>query len=296
MQNENTNQNNQASEEQNKKRKPSIRTLRADTSEYIKSKKLSLVDLAAMQHQTDKGGGLPVKKEPLLSRLAGNRNVIALITLIVAVAAVGVYILLTFKKAEQVAPVVHAPPPLLNNQDEVAIDITGGKNLNMEIKKAFAEQYNPGDLVYMPIKRQLGENIIYLKTGDFLNSLKTKAPAAITSFLEENFFLGILNLEKKHSVLIFEIEQAYEQTVFGGMLNWEKNMPTDIDFMLQKSTVSPVPVFKDKIIKNNHVRLLQTDGKTVLLYTFLNSQFLIITDNEKALEEIIERFVVFKFS
>jgi len=113
---------------------------------------------------------------------------------------------------------------------------------------------------------------------------KSKAPAIVVLF-------GILEGEKPSSFVIVKIE-SFENT-YSRMLYWESDMPSDIGPIFPSAerlaNVTSLE-FQDVISKNKDVRVLyDAENKEVLLYSFLNNDILIITDNLNTLHTIIAR-------
>jgi hypothetical protein len=76
------------------------------------------------------------------------------------------------------------------------------------------------------------------------------------------------------------------------MIEWEKNMPSDLKDYLYNNTdqFSLKGNYKDRIVRNKDVREYVSDNDhIVFLYSFLSNDKMIITNDELALENIIIR-------
>ena len=81
---------------------------------------------------------------------------------------------------------------------------------------------------------------------------------------------------------------------FQQALSWEKTMPSSLRiFFKDLPLLDEAPVFKDRVVKNQDARVLESSGRTVAAYAFFNRNFLVLTDDEKSLAEIITRWAVF---
>ena len=80
---------------------------------------------------------------------------------------------------------------------------------------------------------------------------------------------------------------------FSETLAWENTITKDFAILLNtKIEFEDVVVFKDKIIKNEDVRVGYVGDREVFAYTFFGprKEFLLITNNTDALQSLITRF------
>ncbi len=277
------------------KKRHVLRTLKADTSDYVKTKKLSLVDLAAMKERAkEKQDFIPPTGSPI--PFYKNRVFIAAVLFAAALGA-GYYFF--FKSGSQPQPTSPLNPPLaiLSSQQEKILDINNPADLGNQLKTVLKETYNPGDLIYLPIKLGKTENTPYMNSASFLKFIGADTPPQLIGFIENNFFLGVLNTDKKHPVIIFVIKKGKYETAYAGMLQWENTMLKDISFFFQpEDTEKTSTNFKDGLVENRSVRIAITDSDGILLYTILNKSYIVITDSAAGLKELINRFEIYKFS
>lgn len=290
--------------EENQQNKPNkskglhtIRTFKTDASEYIQKGEVSAADLFVKKQKPisyDIG-----EEPPKIEEKSKKPLIIILGMLSIIVVGFSTYLFLknggetTKKKVD-----IIAPSPLFMSEQEIILESKNKEGFTEEIKNLLSQQDTPGDLVYLPIKKQIDTEIHFLSAKEFLSSLGITAPPFLTNFLEDNFFLGFTNLQEKHVLIIFEVEKNQYENAFAGMMRWEKTIIKDLDFIARKENLGePKTItFKDKIIKNQSARIMETEKGEVLVYTFINRDFIVITDGQKALEEIIRRFVLYKFS
>ncbi|MCF7836063.1 MAG: hypothetical protein K9M15_02995 [Candidatus Marinimicrobia bacterium] len=277
-----------------------IRTFRSDASDFVNQKGVSLAELFLKQKKKPS-----VTEEDLESLTEESKNKtktkqkFLIFFVFLLLLAGGTYYFFFFKKNTAPTQQFIPPPPatIINSQANVSIEFTEKEMFKKQLIKAINTTHNPGDLVSISIttKDQNG-NIKYATSKEFLNLIGVVPPTFVTSFIKDSFFLGSLNLSENHPVLIFEIAKQ-SNTVFSGFLRWEENILSDLDFIVGELPVSYSSLsFEDQIIKNQNARLVKNGETTVFIYTFLDKKYIIITDNQKSLEEIIRRFVIFKFS
>ena len=77
------------------------------------------------------------------------------------------------------------------------------------------------------------------------------------------------------------------------MLAWENIMAEDLLPLFSASeelkVIAPGYVFRDVTVRNKDVRALYASSTPVLLYSFFDNNFLIITDSFDALQTLIDR-------
>jgi hypothetical protein len=273
----------------NKPSLPSIRTFKTDIAETLKSRKKSLTDIYLSQRKQRRSSTEPTKKTP---PKALNRMVVALIILlIIGGASAGIFWFVKDRKTPKKTPMTKTAEAFLPAQQKLTLIASTGAHLKTQIKNLLQKDYQPGDLIHLLIKKDSA----YLNAKQFLSLLEAEAPSMLTGFIEEAFFLSILNIEEKHPALIFEIPKGYYSNAFSGMLRWEKQMTRDLSFITKGSATSASPVFQDEILKNQSARVVKQNNQIVFLYSVFNEKYIIITDSPEALEEIIRRFTLYKF-
>ncbi len=266
-----------------------LRTLKTDASEAAKKGKTSLADLYKKQQATQ-------KIESIKSSFFLNKKfLISVGVLLTTVLFLGVFLFLGKEEKETKITIETVPTPIIASQDENLIKTREDENLKTQLTNVFQKKFTPGDLVYFPILDFSTDK--YLTSKDFLRELEANVPVFLTTFLENEFFLGLWVLQENHPALIFKIKDGEFDNAFSGILKWEKNIFEDIGFLSNKKvSKDEVLAFKDKIIKNQNVRILENAEGTVLLYSFFNKKFLIITEDTKTFEEIVRQFTLFGYN
>lgn len=283
-----------------------IRTFQGDVAEALGTQKESLYSIR--EKELAKNGPVePAKKEV---REHGARNFLLLflgtITLL-ALSGFGAWYTYLLFQEKTAAPVVSAPPNrLFSPNTEVDIDAL---NLNKETFLAsFAEArsgVSTNEIRHFILKEALGEEIIYTTSENFLNILRHRAPGNLVRALDPFFMLGSVG----ESVFIVFKLTSFENA-FAGMLSWEANLAEDLGplfsqaLLIREASGNP---FEDTIFRNKDMRTLtltteaieadEEEGieaveareEIVLLYSFYDSRFLIITDQRETLMTVIDR-------
>ncbi len=122
----------------------------------------------------------------------------------------------------------------------------------------------------------------------FLDRLESSAPGSLVRAFQPTFMLGSLGQSR-----FIILKLASYENAFGGMLNWELNLPFDLAGLFVESealkSIGPDNVFKDIVSRNKDVRALLPGEETGLVYSFLGQDFLIITDKLDTLSTLIDR-------
>jgi hypothetical protein len=154
-----------------------------------------------------------------------------------------------------------------------------------------------------------GDVTIPLKSYDFLPLIAPHAPPDFVRSLKQAYMLGVHVYDGNQPFLILSV-YSYEQA-YSGMLAWEPYLKSDLAPLFNylphnhgttatdatttaDSTTQFIQSgFVDKIILNHDSRaLVDNNGNIYLLWTFIDSNTLIITTNESTLREVISRLKV----
>lgn len=127
-----------------------------------------------------------------------------------------------------------------------------------------------------------------LSLAVFMNVSKT-----FTDSVVKNFMLGVdSEVDGAHIFMIIEAE-SYE-SLFPGMINWEKTLLGDVKdiFEIDEITLTQNTntTWQDKIVNNKDMRILKnSSGETVLLYGYAESNIVILTDNQETFDRVLKR-------
>lgn len=152
-----------------------------------------------------------------------------------------------------------------------------------------------GELKHVIIKKSSEGKEEILSTKEFLSAMESRAPGNLVRALEPLFMLGALG---DSTFAIFKLS-SFENT-FAGMLTWEKNLAEDIGPIFNTAellrSLPPESTFSDVTDRNKDIRALMFGDQSILLYSFLDSNTLIITDNLDTLRTLIDRLTQEKLS
>jgi hypothetical protein len=261
---------------------PHIRTLKTDAAQYAARAKTSFISLAASE--------LERRRKRLSAERPGGTKYYLWAWLLSLFFLLGAGIGIFFYSTGR-APEVPPPPPkvksLIIADEETTITLTS-KNRD-EFGQKIQEELERG-------LKEGGIRVILLdslKLEDFLKISGFKMPRRLEINLED-FTLGSLRQGgNDYPFLIFKI-RSFEDS-FAGILVWEKTMIGELRIIFENLPPweEALAIFQDKVVKNQDARVLEYEGKTLLVYNFFNKNLLILTTAERALETIISRYTIF---
>jgi len=264
-----------------KKQKKSIqilRTLKTDTSDYVKKKGISMVDIAMAGR--NKKTFLSFKKK---KGIFSGKSIIITAAILFFIGG-GLLIFLSARRgAEPNSAVKVAPKPI----------ITADKEESVSVEKI-------GSVLEIPVPRRKLLNIsvfsgngknkkTILSIKEFFSEAGVSAPRAVVDSLDGKFMFGVFRSSAKSPVLILKVK--FFGRAFASMMDWESSMFEDLGPILGGGGADLNPGgFTDKEIKNTDARVLYDDkGKPVLIYAFFGKKYLVITTSESALIPILRR-------
>ncbi len=264
--------------------KPALRTMKSDMQEYINQQKMSMVDIAGKQ-AVKQGLKISGNYEP-------NKNkfiTLAVIILIMISVGVFAFVVLLKNKTAQKEPgsQVRFPASVISSdkQEFVTLEANNQQNNKNKIKEIIGSDIKIGnitDFVFIDGDKHLITPELFFKYSG------VNTPLGFSSFLTDKFMFGVYGADQNKPFIILKIS-SFENSL-AVMLKWEKTISSDIKEIMPVSEASSGSKFQDKIIKNHDTRILYSEsGQTVLLYSFLDKDTLVMTLNNNTFEEILRR-------
>ena len=180
-------------------------------------------------------------------------------------------------------------PPLLSNRQMIEIQIVKNKIVS---------------------ETSVGGKIEKVPTVDFVSILELTIPDNTLRSLHTDYLFGLIQIEENTVPFILFKATDFER-VFAGMFEWEKFAYRSIndiffqtlgsnDYLTSELNTSTSTTesglnfnpynFTDVIIYNRDSRaLVNKDGKILFFYTFLDSDYLLLTSNTSVVEQIISK-------
>lgn len=174
----------------------------------------------------------------------------------------------------------------IQNKDEL-------KNAIINASKKEIKNKTIESIVMVTVSNNISTKV---KASDFIKLAEIKMPGSLARTISDDYMVGIYNdNSQNHIFLIFKVSD-YDQA-FAGMLLWESNILSDMFNTLgTKVSSGSQNIFetpwRDKIIENKDSRVLVDEMNTeILTYMFLSKDKIIITDNQPAIKESLQRLV-----
>ncbi|MEQ1561401.1 MAG: hypothetical protein ABL899_01605, partial [Nitrospira sp.] len=150
-------------------------------------------------------------------------------------------------------------------------------------------------------------SVRYINTGnatgtptdvtELLSIITPQMPGSLSRSFEKEYMLGVYSLDTDEVFMIFKTKDFASS--YSGMLEWEKTMVKDIGslFEIDPNTASSTTFF-DEEMQNKDIRALKENAgsKTILLYSFIDRETLVITKSERILSAIIGKYQISKQS
>ncbi len=121
------------------------------------------------------------------------------------------------------------------------------------------------------------------------------SPSLVRSF-DAPYMLGVYSFDRNAPFIILGTTDY--ATSYAGMLGWETDAVSDVGSLFNISPetfASSTPVFQDEAFRNEDLRVLKDgNGNTILLYSFLDKNTLLITSNENIFTAILGKYLIQK--
>jgi flagellar basal body-associated protein FliL len=151
-------------------------------------------------------------------------------------------------------------------------------------------------------------SILYLNTvgsaktpmsvQDMMLLLAPQIPDALLRSFDPTYMIGVYSFDTNEPFIILTTSDF--GSAYAGMLKWEATMPQDLArvFNLPKLAPGAAPyIFEDEAFKNKDLRVVKdADRHTVLLYSFIDRNTLVITSHENILTGLLGKFITAKMT
>lgn len=293
----------------------SLRTYKSDIAEVLAKGKTSLVGIVTSEHKRKQKKNIDFGKSPQAKNSKEHGNILknsvkilgSVVFILLGISAT-TYMYITTRGDATILPTEIFSPVFSEHQKSVDITNFSKRKLSnalLEIKRNTSASLN--SITNYQILASGGGEILPISASDFLKMLGVRAPNSFLRSLRPEFMLGIHVFDGNEPFFVFKTLQ-YEES-FAGMLEWEETIERDLSplFVMgaypsvsttststESTTTPPIKEieigFRDVVIRNKDTRVLTDgEGNTVLLYSFLNRETIIIVSNTDSFKEILTR-------
>jgi hypothetical protein len=269
-----------------------LRTYQGDVSEVMGKTKASVVSIAVAEQKRK----TRIEPSPKIETDVGMKNKFyisaGIVLFALGILVVGVFWYIgTQNKTAQVAE----SGTILNYDKEVDIAIASSTRAALVSKISDAENnFNSP-----------ANSILYINTGEknapddvqtVLVTLAPQIPPELLRNLSANYMFGVYSFDKNQPFVILTVDDFGQG--FSGMLKWEGTMIADLGGIFG-ITASSSPAggfaFTDESVSNKDLRIVRdTSRKTILLYSFLDKNTVLITTNENTFNALLNKYLTDK--
>lgn len=141
-------------------------------------------------------------------------------------------------------------------------------------------------VLYLSIEKD--KNIV--PVSDFLTILSPNIPTELVRNLADEYMIGIYSFDTNEPFIILKANDF--GLAYSGMLKWENSMTSDLGQLFNLKISSSTNTFSDEALRNKDLRIVKNEaGKTVLLYSFVNKNTILITSNERIFNAILAKYI-----
>lgn len=291
-----------------------IRTYEADIAEAIANKKTSVLNIAIEEKKREEGTQSSVisnraTTEPKATSKGLKKFLMLLMSIILICGGIGGGYYLYLQ-----SPLAIPQPEVVTTKVTGIIKPDSQRKLELNsIKKSefhekvrdslFNGQLNNGKINELLLTNTVGSTTNIISGPNFLDMLGISAPDSLNRSLLNKWMIGTYDSESGRNPFIILTSDFFQNT-FAGMLKWEKDMPDEMAIVFdykdrarplngtstQESFYTIRGKFEDRTIMNRDVReFINENGELLILYSFINKDTLIITNNESTLSTMIQK-------
>ncbi len=269
----------------------SLRTFQGDVDEAMSKNKMSAttVFVAEQKRKIER----PEKSfSPITTQKINFRNstfiTLGALLLLIGLGAIGAVYYLKYSE-KVIVQEKNKTLIAISSEKDIAIDSLRAEQLIASItanKQSFKA----------PPNSTLNLNITYAGTratvDKLLPLLGPTMPSSLTRALSGDYMVGIYSFDSNEPFILFTTNDYANS--YSGMLKWEKSILTDIGPMFGSGLEgTSTPIFTDLALKNKDLRVLRdNNGKTILLYSFLDKKTLLITKNENIFNAVLGKYLI----
>lgn len=274
----------------NKQKLSTLRTYQGDMAEFIKTKNESVISVKLKEKERKEKqeeeavkNGAPPKKDVSKSNFQVNITMIALSLALLATGASVFFYVFSFINRPDTE--IKLETDLIPYNSATTIANINRENLREEIGKL----PKPNGIDIIKISDSNGKLLV--ETKDLFDFLEIPNNLSLQRTLNKNFVVGrTTESEKITPFLIFNINDF--GLAFSSMLDWENSMAEKLGFLASETITTPENYYwKDVLIKNKDIRAMTTlSGDTILCYTFLDRNAILITGDLATLAKIAELY------
>ena len=300
-----------------------LRTYQGDIAEAINRENTSVLSIALAEKKRD-----DEQKKTAGNNIAQNTNhkkntILALTSLLLIILGAGAvygFYLATKNDSSDISPAQESQTILAFNEkkDFDSKNLDRGSVITIVNSNLANWVGNSGDILYLNLFEETPNGQISVDTLGLFSKLNTNIPPSLLRAFGKRFMLGLVKESVSEPFILIEV--ASFENAFAGMLGWESSLYKDIGPLLLSKKIAPTVMssqqsqqtgtstssstpplglkieintsFEDITIKNKDARILKNNrNDTVLLYSFLDKNTLLITSSESVFQDLANRLI-----
>ncbi len=289
-----------------------VRTFKGDIESAIENNHLNSINIALAEKEKMRGeikaaeGEVGEESSTAAAKNGYSKSKIAvfLSVILIIAGAAGLTLLYLTKKQDSI-PVSQTQelPSLITAEykDEIDTSRIAKDKFAAALSSKLNDTVIPTDNLYnLYVTAASGTEKRLLTSTEFTTLLGFKIPDIVKRSLEPDFMVGMYYVDKSLPFVI--LKTSYFENAFAGMLSWETSLERDFRLLFElpgyenantlETTLATAEQdkFEDTVIVNKDVRQLRdATGNVILLYSIVDKETIIITVNDIAFKEIINR-------
>jgi len=272
-----------------------LRTFQGDVEDIVGKNKTSLTSIVIAEEQRRE----KILEEPAQTNVVEIKNkfvgVFSVLLFILGIFAIGgVYYYTTTLKN---GPITYKTDALIMYAQKINTNVASSTRSQLQgtinaQKKSLKLPVN--SVLYI---NTTGSDGAVFNIQDILTFLAPSMPPALLRSFGNTYMIGIYSFDTNEPFIILTTQDFGSS--YAGMLKWEAAMPKDLGkiFNIPDVGTSTPYIFTDETLQNKDLRIIKdTNQKTILLYSFLDRNTLVITSNENILTAVSGKYTTNKMA
>lgn len=270
-----------------------LRTFKNDVAYAVQNQKQSVVKMAVAEQERkivrkEIQNVMPraVQKDPYKESKKNVYMIFASVFLIVLGVGAGIYAFTVFRTPPAAVVITKTGRTLVaaDQEKEIRVANRTPEDVQSLAKGERNQTHTPGSIVDIYLVDEAGKKV---PIDVFAATLGLKMPQTLVRSLDAGTYAMGFHMIKGGK-LFFVFKPTYFEGSYPSMLGWESTMLNDLSVLFENKSASGI--FEDKVIKNLDTRIIYNDeGNLSLIYTFINKNYLVITEDEETLVEVTRR-------
>ena len=274
-----------------------LRTYMTDMADSVRANEVSVIKVAlaeqnkkATEELYRKVEGTPAKKTFWF--IGG--------IILIVIALYGSYYLLQLKSKNSTIEQVVKVESIIPSSETKEIILNTNDSLSEKIKSLKQNEGSSSinnSITFIPVLKEINNVKEIINTKELFTKLNFAAPSSLVRSLSDSYMIGTYNKDSTSKLFLLLKSKDYEYS-YAGMLDWEKTLESDLVslFEINKDVLGlSENKWKDVIINNKDARVLvDTKGRPMLYYLFVDKSNILISDSDITIKEITTRLMIKK--